>query len=535
MHTQPRKSESEATQQTVRFFETLLRASLDGIVITDPTQNIVVVNDAFCAIFDQHQRTVIETSLFLWLEHFDAGAPQRWTGLEQRARLEGLCRDVEFRMKTQNGVRYFSVNASLLDRIAEEEAGVIISIWRDMTAQKKVEEELRKHREHLEESVAERTRDLKAANLDLQHEISQRVQAEAQLNILLDDLERANQELQDFAYIASHDLKAPLRGISSLAKWLHKDYADLLDEKGHRYLNQMLARTKRMHHFIEGILQYSRLGRAEIKQEPLDSDALVRQMITIIAPPENIAVRITGTLPTVMYDKTLFYQLFQNLLDNAVKHLGKPEGNVIVACADRGKSWEFAVQDTGVGIEARHFERIFKMFQSLKPHHEGESTGIGLTLVRKIVERRGGTVWVESTVGEGSTFFFTIPKTQETARIETHYTVLIIDANPEFARIGMKMLERAGHTALYAPDRQKASEVWETYAEDIRIALMDMHIAGAEPREWYTAFRKNHPALKIIITTGKDILDPDIDFAEEEVDGALTKPFTIEEFHSIVD
>ncbi len=399
----------------------------------------------------------------------------------------------------------------------------------------RAEAELRTHREHLEDLVTARTSELKAANKDLRHEISQREQAEAQLKVLLDDLERANLELQDFAYIVSHDLKAPLRGISSLAKWLHKDYADLLDEKGRRYLNQMLARTKRMHHFIEGILHYSRLGRVDITPEPLETDALVRRVITAISPPENITVSIAGTLPAVMYDKTLFYQLFQNLLDNAVKHLGKPEGNVIVSCSDRGKSWEFAVQDTGVGIEARHFERIFKIFQSLKPQHEAESTGIGLALVKKIVTRHGGTVWVESTVGEGSTFLFSIPKTQKTERIETRYTVLIIDANPDFAEVVVKMLERAGHTALYAPDRQTADDVCATYAGDIRIALIDMHIAGEEPLEWPTILRTRRPAIKIIITTGKDISDADVFLTKEDVDGVLTTPFTIKELNRIVD
>ncbi len=400
----------------------------------------------------------------------------------------------------------------------------------------RAEAELRTHKEHLEEVVAGRTHELNETNNDLHNEIRRRKQVDEQLNILMDDIERADRELQDFAYIASHDLKAPLRGISSLAKWLHKDYAGLLDEKGRRYLNQMLARTKRMHHFIEGILQYSRLGRANIKQEALDADALVRQVITAISPPETILMGITGTLPTVVYDKTLLSQLFQNLLDNAMKHLGKPEGQVMVSCSDRGKHWEFAVKDTGVGIEARHFERIFKMFQSLKPRQEAESTGIGLAQVKKIVERHGGTIRVESTVGEGSAFVFTIPKTQETAGIERHHTVLILDANPEFAMVLVKMLERAGHAALYAPDRQHADDICEAYEGDIRIALIDTYIAGEEDMlKWYATLRNRHPAIRIIMTTGKDITDADMSLTQEDVDGVLTKPFTIEEFNSIAD
>ncbi len=536
MDIRDRKSELEAAQQTVKFFETLLHASADGIVITDPTQTITVVNKAFCAFWGQRQRAVAETSLFLWLEQLDSGALQRWANLEQRVRLEGSCCDVEFHMMTKDGERHFSVNASLLDRIAGEETGVIISIWRDITEHKRAYEELRRYREQLEELVTERTSELKKANRNLQREIIQRKQVDEQLNILVDDIERVDRELQDFAYIASHDLKAPLRGISSLAKWLQKDYAGLLDEKGRRYLNQMLARTKRMHHFIEGILQYSRLGRANIKQEALDADAFVRQVITAISPPETIMMGIAGTLPTVVYDKTLLSQLFQNLLDNAMKHLGKPEGQVMVSCSDRGKHWEFAVKDTGVGIEARHFERIFKMFQSLKPRQEAESTGIGLALVKKIVERHGGTIRVESTVGEGSAFVFTIPKTQETAGIESHHTVLILDANPEFAMVLVKMLERAGHAALYAPDRQHADDICEAYEGDIRIALIDTYIAGEEDMpEWYAALRNRYPAIKIMLMRGKDFSDTGLSLNRETVDGVLTKPFNLEEFSRMVN
>lgn len=235
---------------------------------------------------------------------------------------------------------------------------------------------------------------------------------------LLQDLKRVNNELSDFAYIVSHDLKAPLRAISSLAGWLAEDYADKLDESGRSQLQLLLKRTKRMHNLIEGILTYSRLGRLKPTLVRLDSGEAVRQVVESLSPPQGIEVRLEGAFPEIVYDRTHIEQLFQNLISNAVKYMGKPLGLVTVACADRGDLWEFSVSDTGEGIPREHFERIFKIFQTLKPRDEVESTGIGLTIVKKVVEQYGGRIWVESQLGQGSTFRFTVPKSLQPDDLE---------------------------------------------------------------------------------------------------------------------
>ncbi len=273
--------------------------------------------------------------------------------------------------------------------------------------------ELQKSHNELERRVKDRTSELVRANKQLVQEIDERQKAEEQLKVLVDDLDCSNTELQDFAYIVSHDLKAPLRGISSLASWISEDYAEILDEKGQEQIEKLLIRTDRMHNLIEGILQLSRIGRVDVNFEPLQTEDIVRETIENLSVPENINSGIKGTLPSVIYDRTLLIQLFQNLIGNAVKHLDKPAGDVVVSCNDAGEFFEFCVQDNGLGIEERHFERIFKMFQSLKPRSKVESTGIGLALVKKIVERCGGTVRVKSAVGKGSAFYFTIPKASD--------------------------------------------------------------------------------------------------------------------------
>jgi signal transduction histidine kinase len=251
-------------------------------------------------------------------------------------------------------------------------------------------------------------------NLRLVERVEQKNQALLQelerRNRILAELDRANQELKEFAYVVSHDLKAPLRGISSLAQWIAEDSYEALDQSGRENLQLLLQRTKRMHDLIEGILRYSRAGTVKPQAAWLDSRAVARTVADAIAPPDAIQLVVGAAMPTVFFDRTQLEQIFQNLMSNAVVHLGKPDGRVEVSGADRGSAWEFCVRDNGVGIEARHFERIFKVFQTLGNSSGSDSTGIGLAIVKKVVETHGGSVRVESEVGSGSAFYFTIPK-----------------------------------------------------------------------------------------------------------------------------
>ena len=286
---------------------------------------------------------------------------------------------------------------------------------------------------------------LMATNEELQFEIAQRVQAEGQLGVLLDDLERKNAELQDFAYVVSHDLKAPLHGISSLTTWLMKDYSDALDEKGGKYLQQLKDRTRRMHAFIEGILQYSRLGRAPMNKEMIDSQQVLDLVLETLNPPASIRIVVPNPLPMVYYDKLYLLQVFQNLVGNALQHTEAPDSTISIECTSQGNDWEFSVSDTGVGIALQHHDRIFRIFQSLKTRQGDDASGIGLTLVKKIVERNGGTIRVESSPGAGSTFYFTVPiRTRPDASAEA-LSVFILDANEDYTRHTTKLLVNLGH------------------------------------------------------------------------------------------
>ncbi|MFX1513952.1 MAG: ATP-binding protein, partial [Promethearchaeota archaeon] len=227
---------------------------------------------------------------------------------------------------------------------------------------------------------------------------------------LLQDIQIANKELSEFAYIVSHDLRTPIRGINNLAEWILADYSDKLDTEGRETLNLLMSRIKRMDRLINDILEYSRIGRSREEKIEINLDELLFDVLDFIVPPTNIKVQIAPNMPVIIGESTRIFQIFQNLLSNAVKFMDKPNGLIQIGWKDMGDKWQFKVTDNGPGIEKKYFKKIFQIFQTLALKDEYESTGIGLSLVKKIVELYGGKVWVESQVGKGSTFFFSLPK-----------------------------------------------------------------------------------------------------------------------------
>ena len=227
---------------------------------------------------------------------------------------------------------------------------------------------------------------------------------------LIQKLNQSNEELQRFAYVVSHDLKAPLRGIETVARWLVDDYADRLDEQGKEQMNLLTSRVKRMRNMIDGILQYSRIDRTEDLRTQVNLNEKVREIVDLLAPPDNISIAIDTELPVIECEETRILQVFQNLLSNAIKYMDKPQGRIGVGCEEIGDFWRFIVADNGPGIEEKYFDKIFQLFQTLQSRDDVESTGVGLSIAKRIVERHGGKIGVESEVGRGSTFYFTLPK-----------------------------------------------------------------------------------------------------------------------------
>jgi signal transduction histidine kinase len=224
-------------------------------------------------------------------------------------------------------------------------------------------------------------------------------------------LENRNKELDQFAYVASHDLKAPLRGLSTIVQWIEEELATELSPQLQTYLGQMKGRLARLDDLINGLLAYARASRTERQLGPVDVTQLVREVAELVVPPA-FTLALAPSLPTFVADRLSLQQVFTNLLSNAVKYYAGPagQGHIAVSAEDLGQHYEFWVQDNGPGIAPEHHHKIFLLFQTLRDRHTAESTGIGLSIVKKLIDDQQGSIRVESALGQGAAFIFTWPK-----------------------------------------------------------------------------------------------------------------------------
>ena len=253
-------------------------------------------------------------------------------------------------------------------------------IARDVTEQKRLHRELSKSHQKLERQAAE----LSASNADLEH----------------------------FAYVASHDLAEPLRMVSSYVTLLARDYQGRLDEKADKYIHYAVDGAERMHLLIDGLLEYSRIANGDAQFVAMDSGSVLedalQSLTTSIA--ETAAEVSAGPLPRVYGNPRQLERVFQNLISNALKYRTERTPRIEVSAAQEDARWRFSVRDNGLGIEPRHAERIFLIFQRLHSHEKYRGTGIGLAISKRIIERHGGQIWVEPADGGGSVFQFTLPR-----------------------------------------------------------------------------------------------------------------------------
>jgi len=227
------------------------------------------------------------------------------------------------------------------------------------------------------------------------------------------ELARSNAELEDFAYAVSHDLKEPLRGIDDFSRFLAEDYSDKLDEQGQERIRAIRKSAQGMKQLIEDLLELSRLGRIRQELTTVGMQSLlgdVRLDLEFALREKKVDLRIEPGLPTLACDALRTKQVFQNLISNAIKFSDKPQPVVEIACSEDDSVYTFSVRDNGIGIDDQYHEKIFWIFERLNQQGEYEGTGAGLAICKKIVEAHGGKIWVESSVGQGSTFSFTIPK-----------------------------------------------------------------------------------------------------------------------------
>ena len=249
--------------------------------------------------------------------------------------------------------------------------------------------------------------------VNLNNEIAERKKAEEKQRVLMEDLEAINKELDDFTYIVSHDLKEPLRSIDAFSKFIEEDYKDKLDEEGGNYLVRIRANAGRMQNLIEDLLKISRIERRKNFLEDVQAKELideVRFRLEYAIEQKNARIIVRDRLPRIFCDRVRLTEVFLNLTSNAIKFNDKTEPRIEIGSSQRGVFYEFYVKDNGPGVEKRYFGKIFEIFQRLGKKEEYEGTGAGLAIVKKIVQMHSGKIWVESKIGKGTTFYFTIPR-----------------------------------------------------------------------------------------------------------------------------
>jgi signal transduction histidine kinase len=289
------------------------------------------------------------------------------------------------------------VSVPIIPQILKAKVGIFVDLYRKTR-------QLEEMNQHLERRVADRTEELE--------------KRAAELESLNEELTRSNRELDAFTYIASHDLKEPLRGIHNYAHFLQEDYEDKLDEAGHERLRTLQRLTQRMEGLIEALLRYSRLGRQDLERRDTNLQELLDEAIELLTTrihENGVTIRQPRPLPYMQVDRTLVGELIVNLITNAIKYNDKADRWVEIGWTENsadGSSLSpivFYVRDNGIGISRSHHENVFRIFKRLHARDEwGGGSGVGLTIVRRIIERHGGKIWLESEVDAGTTFYFTL-------------------------------------------------------------------------------------------------------------------------------
>ncbi|MEM7761930.1 MAG: ATP-binding protein, partial [Cyanobacteria bacterium P01_A01_bin.40] len=399
--TERRQAEAQLERERT-FVKTLLNHLSDGIVACDANGILALFNQASLEFFAAPQEPLPPEQ---WAEHYHLYDATGKEYLKQqeiplfRAFSGETFNDVELMAIPPNGSpRTLLANGSpIIDRQGNK-LGAVVAV-RDITEQKQAERALAQLNEELEERVRQRTNQLEQVN--------------TLLLATTTALEQRNQELDQFAYVASHDLKAPLRAIANLSAWIEEDIQDKLDQDTRHNMNLLRDRVHRLENLINGLLDYSRVGRINSAPQSVDVGQMLTEIIDLQAIPENCHIEVQEGMPTFITEAIPLQQIFHNLISNAIKHSDCEQSRIKISFRELNNYYEFAVADNGKGIDPKYHERIFTIFQTLEARDTKENTGIGLAIVKKAVENQTGTISVESEVNRGTTFKFTWKKARD--------------------------------------------------------------------------------------------------------------------------
>jgi PAS domain S-box-containing protein len=359
------------------YTESIVQTARQPLLVLDSDRRVISANRSFYQTFQVTPKEV-EGKVLYDLGNRQWNIPKLRKLLEEILPKSSVFLDFEIEHEFETlGRRIMVVNARQLYHETKRMQMILLAI-EDITEQKRAEKEL-KQAEELKQAIVA--------------------------------LERSNRELEQFAYLASHDLQEPLRMVSSFIQLLAKRYQGKLDKDADEFIAYAVAGAKRMQTLINDLLAYSRVDTRGKSFEPIDSEAAFDQAIANlrVATEEGEAIITHDPLPPLIADDSQIVELFQNLLGNAIKFHGKEPPRIHVSAKQEENEWVFSVRDNGIGIAPEYFDRIFVIFQRLHGREEHPGTGTGLAICKKIVERHGGRIWVESEPSKGSTFYFTIP------------------------------------------------------------------------------------------------------------------------------
>jgi len=394
------------------LFRLITEKAADMIAVVDTKGHRVYNSPSYERIMGYSPEELGATSSFEQI-HPDDREKIKAAGAE--ASRSGVGRRIEYRMRHKDGS--WRVLESTANTIHDAQGNVdkLVIVNRDITDRKRAETALQEYQIHLEELVEMRTAELSWANEQLERDITERNKTQQELTRKVEELARSNADLEQFAYVASHDLQEPLRMVISYTQLLARRYRGKLDASADEFVGFAVDGATRMQQLIQDLLSYSRLTTRGKEPQFTQAEAACNAALENLRESiKNSKAEVSiGPLPTVLADATQLAQLFQNLIGNAIKYRNKRRPEIRVDARPNGHEWVFSVQDNGIGIEPQYFERIFQMFQRLHTRKDYSGTGIGLAICRKIAERHGGKIWVESLPGQGSTFLFTIPQAEK--------------------------------------------------------------------------------------------------------------------------
>ncbi len=381
------------------FLKALLDNLSDGIVSCNEKGILTLFNRATREFHGLPQESIPAEE---WAKHYDLYLPDGKTPMSQediplfRALQGESVRDVEMKIVPKNGnPRSILANGDpIIDRRGKKIGA--IAAMRDITERKQAQQALAQLNNELEDRVRERTNQLEQVNTLLLATTA--------------TLEQRNQELDQFAYVTSHDLKAPLRAIANLSEWIEEDLADKLDEDTRYNMNLLRGRVHRLENLINGLLDYSRVGRLNTEVQSVNVAEMLAETIDLLDIPDNCQISIQEVMPVLVTEAIPLQQVFRNLIGNAIKHGDRDNLRVNVSVRELDNYYEFAISDNGKGIDPKYHDRIFSIFQTLEARDTKESTGIGLAIVKKVVENQGGAISIESAIDAGCTFRFTWQK-----------------------------------------------------------------------------------------------------------------------------